>query len=66
VRSQRQPGNRAVVDVVAAGDLPDWFTRFAPLDRLRLLARACEVKRAGGKVRFSTREMRFPEVFDDA
>ena len=31
--------NRAVVDVVGAGDLPDWFARLAPLDRFRLLMR---------------------------
>jgi hypothetical protein len=31
--------NRAVVDVVGAGDLPDWFARLAPLDRLGLLVR---------------------------
>ena len=37
--SRSEPGNRAVVDVIGAGDLPDWFARFAPLDRLRLLVK---------------------------
>jgi hypothetical protein len=31
--------NRAVVDVIGAGDLPDWFARLAPLDCLCLLVR---------------------------
>src|SRR5271167_675640 len=34
-----EPRNRAVVDVVGAGDLPDWFALRASLDRLGLLMR---------------------------
>jgi hypothetical protein len=36
-RAAEKSRNRAVVDVAAAGDLPDWFARFAPFDRFCLL-----------------------------
>src|ERR1700722_20005556 len=38
-RSRRQPRNRAVVDVVAAGDLAHGFAIFLPPDRLGALMR---------------------------
>src|SRR5215469_5872775 len=44
-----EPGNRAVADVVAAGDLPHWFTiTLAASDRLALRMRLRRTSRRSG------------------